>query len=188
MVGFTSISGGIVTNKAAIYADTLELTRLGKKLEGSTPVKSFARLVQGLPEQPETNAKWMLQGFKDDLDQSFIDVSVNAAPVVVCQRCMGSFAFELNTSSRLKVVKSESDLNQPEYEDVSPEEWDEPLLATSRLDVLELIEDELILALPFAPKHESCSSEALDKAQSLNDGLTDLDKSPFSVLSQLRKK
>lgn len=130
-------------------------------------------------------ADWSVTGVRDALGQQFLDVRVKARPVVQCQRCMGTMPYTLDSSSRLQVVDTEAELDADIDPEVAPDEWMEPVLASTHLDVLELIEDELILGLPYVPMHEQCSTEALDRVQQ-ERGEPD-QASPFAVLSQLKK-
>ena len=74
------------------------------------------------------------------------------------------------------VVKMRSTKTQEEIEDDSRDF----LPAQSEVDVVALIEDEIILDLPSAPRHESCVLPA-----SAQDNPED---SPFAVLKGLRSK
>ena len=60
------------------------------------------------------------------------------------------------------------------------------LVWSQRFDVLDLVEDELIMALPMVPLHDSCPS--LPASMAVPD-IADSEKrpNPFAVLSQLRE-
>lgn len=169
------------------HIDTHELTRLGRQVQGQTPLHQFARFSDGLPSQGNAVATWSVTGLCDTLGQGFLDVSVQAMPVVSCQRCMGDLSVDVVSASRLKVVSTEAELDVVDDLDASPDDWIEPVLASSHLDVLALIEDELILGVPYVPVHEHCSPKELNKGK-LSDEETELDEpSPFAVLRQLKK-
>jgi uncharacterized protein len=56
------------------------------------------------------------------------------------------------------------------------------IVGSRSLDILALVEDEALLALPLAPKHEVCPD------QSVQDLAGESKKeSPFSVLKNLKK-
>ena len=76
-------------------------------------------------------------------------MALDGALPVTCQRCLGAFAFPVAQRTRLLVAKSEAELAAL---DDSGE--DEVVLGASPLDALELVEDELLLSLPHAPRHE----------------------------------
>jgi uncharacterized protein len=52
--------------------------------------------------------------------------------------------------------------------------------AEGTLAVLSLIEDEVLLALPIAPRHEKCQSPVRDEMEQ--------GPSPFAALAAIRKK
>lgn len=76
-------------------------------------------------------------------------LEVQAEVRLVCQRCLEPFVQRLDTVSVMPVARDEAELGRWENED--------PLLdilvADSRLDVRELVEDEILLSLPPAPRH-----------------------------------
>lgn len=169
------------------FIDTDTLSRLGREVRGETALSCFERLVADLPPQADSSAQWSVTGSQDALGQQFLDVHVRAAPVVQCQRCMGMMAYPVDSASRLLVVQSEDELDVEDDPDSAPEEWIEPVLASRRLDVLTLVEDELILALPYIPTHDQCATEALEKAGQADDQDDTSGPSPFAVLGQLKK-
>lgn len=171
------------------FVDTYELTRLGLQVQGQTPLVQFSRFVADLPVQEDGNVTWAVSGVQDTLGQRFLDVRVQAKPIVQCQRCMGEMPYDLDVSSRLQVVETEDEAEASIDDDPesSPDDWVEPVLASSRLDVLAVVEDELILGLPYVPMHESCTTDALEQAQQPHEDDDPVTPSPFSVLSQLKK-
>ena len=95
---------------------------------------------------------------------------------VCCQRCLEGVDYSLKVRSLLEFVDDEEDLTQEDLEDDSKDF----LTAQSELDVVALIEDEIILELPSAPRHESCALP--DTGQ--GSGRV----SPFSVLQGFKGK
>jgi uncharacterized protein len=71
---------------------------------------------------------------------------------VCCQRCLEGIDYPLDVRSVLEIVENEEDLTQEDIEDDSKDF----LPAQSEIDVVALIEDEIILNLPSAPRHGSC--------------------------------
>lgn len=176
---------GVGVEKALI--DTYELTRSGQAVQGSAALAQFSRFIDGLPPQPDETVEWVLTGTRNSLGQQFLDIHVKARPVVQCQRCMAPMPYPLDLNGRLQVVETEADLDVEDDPDTSPDEWVEPILASTHLDVLALVEDELILGLPYVPMHEQCSTEALERAGQSQDGDAPAKPSPFAVLSELKK-
>jgi uncharacterized protein len=181
-----SVSGKASTNlrRRAIMAqfiDTAEFTRQGMQLEGSAPLGQFARLTEGLPEQDVAGqVSWALEGVTDSVGRRFLSLTAQAEPRVQCQRCLGLFNWPLNVKNRVQVVFRESDLDR----DDDPEA-PECIVGSARFDVPGFVEDELILALPYVPRHSVCPNQADTGSDPV---LSSARPSPFAVLEQLKKK
>lgn len=92
-----------------------------------------------------------------------------------CQRCLNAMEWPLDRESVLELVKPGAPIPDDELEN---DEAD-AIEAVPDMDVLALVEDELLLAVPLAPRHESC-----DPPRPLGGA----DKeSPFAALAKLRK-
>ena len=170
------------------YVDTFELTRLGLATGSQTPLNRFKRLVADLPEQGQRTAEWTIQGETDSLGQRFLRLRVKAEPLLVCQRCLSEFGWKVDADTRLRVVNSEADLEEDGVLDEDePDDFIERIVGSNRLDVEALIEDEIILALPYVAKHDACPDvpKALDKGEEPRS--EDKRPSPFAVLGQLKK-
>jgi uncharacterized protein len=89
---------------------------------------------------------------------------------VCCQRCLEGIVYPVKVRSVLEFVNDEEELTQEEIED----DTRDFLPAQSELDVVALIEEELVLDLPSAPRHETCALP--DTGQGTGK------ISPFSVL------
>ncbi|OWT53575.1 YceD family protein [Candidimonas nitroreducens] len=170
------------------YIDTYELTRLGQRLEGRVPLRRFARLLEGLPAQGDAQADWSLRGEQDALGRRFLHLHVAAGIVLECQRCLSPFVWPLDASSTLEVVASAAQLD-----DGGGDEGAEPverIVASRRLDVLALVEDELILAVPYVPKHEQCPDAPKPSGDGAASAAPDSSlgrPSPFAALGRLKK-
>lgn len=159
--------------------------RAGKQLEGNTAINQFQRLILDLPQQPSTTVDWSLSGYCS-LGQNFINVSVQTNIVLICQRCLDLMELNVDSNNQFIIFKTEDEVHA--YDITATEDDLEPLLVTnSNFDVLELIEDELILNLPFTPKHDDCVADVPKDADiTLDGGLADK-PSPFAILSNLKK-
>jgi uncharacterized protein len=68
-----------------------------------------------------------------------------------CQRCLKPFGFSLHLESRLTILTSDEQSRQ------IAEPFDAVIMASDGLDMLTIIEDEILSALPIAPMHESAA-------------------------------
>jgi uncharacterized protein len=71
-----------------------------------------------------------------------------ARPTLNCQRCLADFEWPIEQRTELLLARSEDELAALDADSDS-----EVVLAGSPIDPLALVEDELVLALPFAPMH-----------------------------------
>ena len=87
---------------------------------------------------------------------------MNARAVVPlqCQRCLQTLAEPLQVERRIRFVRTEEEATR-----LDEESEDDVLVQPSRLDLQELLEDELILALPLVPRHTVCPQPLAAEAE-----------------------
>ena len=93
---------------------------------------------------------WRLSGSVGSDKKPRLHLSLTGQVFIPCQRCLEPMAFALNIQSEFILVKDESEV-PPEEDDVDEHDY---LVAEAELDVLQLLEDEVLLALPYAAKHD----------------------------------
>jgi uncharacterized protein len=85
------------------------------------------------------------------------------------------------------LVRRESDLGDDELDEDDLGQ-PEKIVGSPKFDLCVLVEDELILEVPYVPRHEVCP-ETLDlDAQAEEQAGRQEPLSPFAVLSQLKTK
>lgn len=127
------------------------------------------------PADKQTKVSFTLQGGRDRLQRLFLELTATADMPLLCQRCMKPMPFRLNETDRIVLFADEAHLDEAMFAD----EELEGMLITKTLDVRELIEDQILMALPFAPRHEDCSNISLEHVNQ--------DKpNPFAVLKGLK--
>ncbi len=145
----------------------------GKELRGETPIGALSRLGDTLANSHGT-LNYLVRGSRVD-DRYFLEVELSGVCHLRCQRCLGELEYQVDLISRVQLVSAEELGVVDEIDDV------ECIEASSQMDVLELVEDELLLGLPFAPRHpDSACSSAIDGLKQTAN--------PFSVLADLKKK
>jgi len=98
---------------------------------------------------------------------------------LVCQRCLNPFAYEIDSATTL--LLGENDAHADEIEEIVDDETIDVIVGTRSMNLMDLIEDEALLALPQAPKHDVCPDTAL------LDTVKSEKKSPFDALKELKK-
>ncbi|WP_371372442.1 23S rRNA accumulation protein YceD [Thalassotalea aquiviva] len=100
---------------------------------------------------------------------------------LICQRCNHSYEQELAVKFAFSPVKNEEDAEHlpSDYDAIELDE-------NGEVNLRDLVEDELILALPLIPKHEpsDCSGDSDSSWGKLPDTLEK--PNPFDVLKQLK--
>lgn len=162
--------------------DASGFARAGQTLDGRIETQRLVRLCQDLPESQPGEIRWQVQGrFDAPSGQAWLDIEAQGDVQVVCQRCLEPFGLTLRVSRTLGLVDTQAQLDAMdalETEGRGPEI--EYLVAERDLDVLGLVEDELILAMPYAPRHDVCPGDGNLPEPSRRS-------SPFAVLKDLGK-
>jgi len=158
--------------------DAFEFCRTNGRREGLTPVAEMPRLAAECADKSGAIA-WSLQGGSTKEGFPRIDMTVRGTVQLVCQRCLTPFAYTIDSSSVLMLGKDDADAD--EIEEVIDDESVDVIVGSRSCDIRDLIEDEALLALPQAPKHEACpDTSALDALRSEK-------VSPFEALKSLKK-
>ena len=158
-----------------IVIDCLSFAREARVLQGELPVAGFERIQDGLTQNVGV-IRYRIEGRLGKRNRPQLHLQLDGVLSLCCQRCLEGVEYSLQVSNVLEFVDNEDELTQEEIEDDSRDF----LPAQSEVDVVALIEDEIILDLPSAPRHESCVLPA-----SAQDNPED---SPFAVLKGLRSK
>lgn len=157
-----------------IVIDSLSFAREGRSLQGELPISGLERLHDVLAEIAGS-VVFRLNGRIGRQDKPQLLLEVSGRVPVICQRCLGRLDYPLSIDSVLELIADEADLSQDELED----DTRDFLVAQKELDVVALVEDEIILTLPSAPRHDDCA---------LPDSNTRGTKvSPFAALAALKK-
>ncbi|MBS1188959.1 MAG: hypothetical protein H6R10_751 [Rhodocyclaceae bacterium] len=155
--------------------DAFAFARDGRVLEGTLAVSDLERLHDLLAEI-SGELRYRLEGLKGEHGQSRLRLTASGSLSLACQRCLEAVHFDLEMDSRLELVPEGAELSQDELED----DTRDFLPVAGSLDVAELVEDEVILALPVAPRHEDCG---LPGAAEAGERI-----SPFADLAKLKSK
>lgn len=165
--------------------DTFALARTGASRQGDVSLSGFERLLNDLPEQVEgSRVTWEVVGTSDSSGRLFMRLQVQAVMAMVCQRCMEPFDYPVQVDTKLEVVQSESELTDENDTDAAlDDDTPDQIVGSHRFDILELVEDELIMAVPYVPRHDVCVA-----LPSQDDyGEQDAKPSPFAALAGLKK-
>ncbi len=96
-----------------------------------------------------------LLGDVDNLQRPTLQLSIYGIISTLCQNCMHPLEIKIDNLTVLTVFFSEEKLDQALFSEEGSEVVD-GVLAEDDFNVMQLVEDEIIMLLPYAPKHESC--------------------------------
>jgi uncharacterized protein len=164
----------------------------GVALNETTPLQNMERLAeetQGLPADSSVQWKALGElrpraGADDDV---WLHLQAQASVPLTCQRCMGVVQTPVEVDQWYRFVASE-DIAMAE-DDQSEEDL---LVMEPQFNLLAVLEDELLMALPLVPMHEECPVAPRLQAGELGEpdaaGESGEKPNPFAVLAQLKNK
>ena len=154
--------------------DGLEFARTGSKLQGTWPIADFPRL-RDLLYADAGMLRYELQGVPQEQGHPALGLHISGALQLICQRCLGALEFPLQLAVSLQLAASQAEVDAAPVDAEGPER----IVAGREMPVQDLIEDELLLAMPIAPRHEGCNGKAANAAREM--------QSPFAGLRRILK-
>ena len=139
---------------AQTVIDSLEFARAKQELRGRLPVTSLVRL-QDVLADADGSIDFVIKGGADARRREILALEVSGSFHLQCQRCLGLLDYPLRLFNTLRLVRQGEDVGA-EADD--PESAD-CIDASPVLDVAALIEDEILLSLPYAPRHKEGSCQ-----------------------------
>lgn len=172
----------------ATRLNMLALAQEGQPLIEITPLSQLERLAQEAPGlAPDAAVNWQAQaelragsGTEPDV---WLHLQAKTSVPLTCQRCMGVAATPLEVDQWYRFVATE---------DIAMEEDDESdedlLVMTPQFDLLAVLEDELLMALPLVPMHDECPvAPVLQVGEEEIAEEVSEKPNPFALLAQLKK-
>ncbi len=165
-----------------IEQDPFDLAKKGRFVAGSILTKDLRRVADLVGDAGVLDAQ--LEFAIDELGLRVVSGTVKGAVDLVCQRCLETYAHTVSLAFTLGLVKTEAQIER------LPDEY-EPLLVEGDVIYLQdIIEDEIILALPAAPLHDEavCSQKGVAVSVQKTPPQTVETRRPFENLSDLLGK
>lgn len=162
------------------------------ELAGELPLQQFQRLADftapETPPGPQDMIRWRAQGEArpargQQAPHVWLHLQVDTALAMTCQRCLQPLAVPLAVARDLRFVAGEE---AAAAEDAESE--DDVLALAPFLNLHTLMEDELVLALPWVPRHELCP-EPLVVPASPEELALEAEPHPFqAALARVKKR
>lgn len=174
----------------AFDPDRLDVRRFaedGGVLEGAPPLSSFERLLAETQGRgADTPVAWQATGElrnpRHIQPEIRLHLKAGARLSLTCQRCLQPVEMPVAVDRDFLFVDDEAAAAALD------DDSEEDVLVTSRaFDLPSLVEDELIMALPLAPHHETCPPISLTVADPGFDAAQDEPReNPFAQLGKLK--
>ncbi len=128
------------------FVDPWRLANLGKQLSGAVGLGELSRLAEALVSV-EGESLFTLEFYRDEKKRARIKGNVEAELVLECQRCLEPVTLPVDAEVNLAVIEVAAEA------ELLPDECDPVMVEEGRIQLLDLIEDELLLAIPQVPMH-----------------------------------
>jgi len=167
------------------HIEPLRLARSQRLLQGRLPLARMPRLAASI-EDDAGEIDVQLKFGVDVTGVAWMEGHLDGNLPLCCQRCMQQLLMPIDITFKLAIVESEAEI------ELLGEEYEPLLLDDSLVSVVKLVEDELLLALPIVPRHETaqCNPGSRDEkiVEPVPESEPEPKKNPFEVLAGLKSK
>lgn len=172
--------------------DLRHLAQSGDTLAGDDPLALFPRLAAEAADAAPCQVRWSARAewrravaapgaLPQQAPVLWLHLSASAELPLVCQRCLTPVVEALAVDRWFRFVADEA---TADAEDEDSEE--DVLVFQPAFNLVELIEDELIMAQPLVPMHDACPTALPTSAGPVIEDAP-ARPNPFAVLQQIKK-
>jgi uncharacterized protein len=172
---------------AARRLDVRSFAEDGGVLSTQEPLAMYERLLaetrgRGADVPVTWTASGEIRNAGHELPEIWLHLEARVVLPLTCQRCLNVVDAPLSTQRSFRFVSNEK------MAAAQDQQAEEDVLVLSRsFDLVELVEDELLMELPLAPRHEVCPEpvklQAADEEFGQASGQRE---NPFAMLDQLK--
>lgn len=181
-----------------LRVDLAALAGCGQPRSGHWPLETFTRLLEA-GEPADAVLHWQARAEYRPVPggqrELWLHLALNTTVRRTCQRCLQPVALPLAVERDFLFAPTEA---QAQARDAERDDAD-VLVLSKFLNLIELAEDELLLALPLVPRHDTCPQPLVAPAGGRDGRGTSGDASklspdgtmndnPFAVLAQLKRR
>lgn len=157
--------------------DSVSFARKNGALQGKIAVEQLTRASEYFTAK-DGELTFEIRGRLDQRKRPLLTLTVSGYVTLTCQRCLQAMRHEVDVAQGLRLVKDEAALPRldEEHDDI------DVIVADSKMNVLDLVEDEIILSVPLGPKHDFDCVASDDKVNA-QDGK----RQPFATLAKFKQ-
>ncbi|MEK9712190.1 MAG: YceD family protein [Thalassolituus sp.] len=162
--------------------DGVKLVDVNQELNGLIDSKQLSRLTAATVTCTE-QIPCHIEFSRDDERHRILSGNCSAEVVLECQRCLEDVSFAIDSDFELALVFNDEQAKKLPRR-LEPAELDED----GRLNLWEIIEDEILLNLPDFPMHPEGQCKAHQTEPQENTAEEEKRPNPFDVLAKLKQK
>ena len=175
--------------------DVEAFAKEGASLAGRWPLAQLDRLAEAALAEPDSGVDaaagrevtWQVRGelraLRGGDSQIWLHLNAHTELPLECQRCLKPVVTAVDAERSFLFVRGEDAAAQ-----LDADSEDDVLALTRALDLRELIEDELLLALPLVPRHDVCLSPLSMSAADDDEAAAEAPPPhPFAGLAALKR-
>lgn len=162
------------------FVDPRVMAEKRRRFSGAFPFARMARLMDQI-----LCAEGAAQGeleFGKDGRYATVTGKVEADISVQCQCCLAPIRLAVRSMVSLAVVSSLDEVDR------LPEHYEPLLLEGDRVALSDIVEDELLLAIPAVPQHEKCETPVVKAPKAESADFPAGPVNPFAILAELKNK
>ncbi len=131
--------------------DSLQFADAALEKRGLLEMQELSRLAQ--MQGSTEGLEYRLSGGRAGNGRPCLRISVKGCVQLLCQRCLDPLPVSIAVDAELQLAESLSEISEAD-DDI------DRVLASRRMDIGKLVEDEVILALPMVPRHAACGRDS----------------------------
>lgn len=166
--------------------DVKSFAQEGGVLAGEQPLRAHERLAAETQGRGGDQAvTWSVSGELRNPNhvepETWLHLKAGTVLSLTCQRCLAPVEVPVAVERSFRFVADEATAAAED------DESEEDVLAMSRaFDLLALVEDELLMEMPLAPRHETCPPVRVAVEDEGFEGSSARHENPFAVLGRLK--
>lgn len=159
--------------------DAFALARRGAEIAGTLDVSTLPRLAERVAAA-KASIRWRIVGAADAAGRPALEIALDGAVPLECQSCLRTFEWPVAQRTLILLARDERELNRLDEAD------EHEVIVGAAQDARTLVEDELLLTLPFAPqcRREDCASRTAAMGALAHEAPAS--PSPFGALAAMK--
>ncbi len=172
----------MLDERLPVQIDPIRYAETRRELAGPLALAKMARLGEALYDDAGEVQVRLHFGI-DEEGFRYMRGTVSGELSLLCQRCMEPMAHHVELELSLAIV------GNPTEAEALPSHYDPLMVGDQPLFLQDIIEDELLLALPIVPRHEEdCMVKVEQGSDETESGEPGAGNNPFAELAKLKTR